>query len=292
MNVQKFVKSRLFYTLIIACILLVSFFLAFLEGSKESIQLAKYDYFSRDHAQCQSGSREGTAGKSNHEQLASSIYYAVRTPLNYDNTVQHPLVVVYAPAGKNRFANERITELTQRMTNNGFVIAYVDSPMFLTGPLSIPVINDLSTVPKEIAKKWCIDREKIFLTGHSDGGTVAAAIGYLPKTNQIPKAVAPSAAGIRKRDLSNIDCPDPISIMVMQKENDTLFPNYNKELADWWASCNSCEKQTTPLRNGCVEYLNCKANVQTLFCETPGKHQEWSHLNKEMVDFFNASSDM
>ena len=72
----------------------------------------------------------------------------------------------------------------------------------------------------------------------------------------------------------------------MQKENDTLFPNYSKELADWWATCNSCEKETTPLRKGCGEYLNCDQNVKTLFCETPGEHQEWPDLNKVMIDFF------
>ena len=263
------------------------FLLAFREGSKESIQPAKYDYSSRDHARCQSGSRPGPTGKSDHEQIASGIYFAVRTPLNYDNTIQHPLVIVYAPGGKNRFANERITGLTQEMTNKGFVVAYVDNH-----PLSIPVINDFSTVPKAIGKKWCINTAKIFLTGHSDGGTVTAAIGYLPKTKHIPQAIAPSAAGIRKKDLSNFDCPDPISIMVMQKEDDTLFPNYSKELADWWATCNSCENQTTPVWKGCVEYLNCEQNVQTLFCETPGEHQEWPRLNKVIIDFFLDSSGM
>ena len=195
-------------------------------------------------------------------------------------------MIVYAPGGKNRFANERITGLTQEMTKRGFVVAYVDNQIFFTGPLTIPVINDLSTIPKAIAKKWCIDTENIFLTGHSDGGTVAAAIGYLPKTKHIPQAIAPSAAGIRKKDLANFDCPDPISILVMQKENDTLFPNYSKELADWWATCNSCESHTTPVRKGCVEYLNCDQNVKTLFCETPGEHQEWPDLNKVMIDFF------
>ena len=105
MNVRKLVKSRLLHILIVASILLVSFLLAFREGSKESIQLAKYDYSSRDHARCQDGSRLGTTGKSDHEQIASGIYFAVRTPLNYDNTIQHPLVIVYAPGGKNRFAN-------------------------------------------------------------------------------------------------------------------------------------------------------------------------------------------
>ena len=287
MNVRNLVKSRLLFILIVASILLFSFFQAFREGSKDSIQLAKYDYFSRDHARCQSGSRLGPTGKSNHEQIASGIYFSVRTPLNYDNTIQHPLVIVYAPGGKNRLQNERITGLTQEMTKKGFVVAYVDNH-----PLSIPVINDLSTIPKAIEKKWCIDTAKMFLTGHSDGGTVTAAIGYLPKTKHIPQAIAPSAAGIRKKDLANFDCPDPISILVMQKEDDTLFPNYSKELADWWATCNSCENQATPLRKGCVEYLNCDKNVKTLFCETPGEHQEWSSMNNVMINFFIDYSEM
>ena len=34
------------------------------------------------------------------------------------------------------------------------------------------------------------------------------------------------------------------------------------------------------------KYLNCDQNVKTLFCETPGEHQEWPDLNKVMIDFF------
>ena len=54
----------------------------------------------------------GAAGITNHESTSKEVPFNVRTPANYDPTIAHPLLVVYAAAGNNRYETEGLTGLT------------------------------------------------------------------------------------------------------------------------------------------------------------------------------------
>ncbi len=167
-------------------------------------QLGQYAYSNDLSAKpCPLGERPGPGGLSNDEQTEHGITYAVRTPANYNPQILHPLLMVYAPAGSSRFRSEYLTNLTFEATAAGFVVAYADSRR-----LSLEVIPELGTIPRLIAKKWCVDEQRVYLTGHSDGGTVALALALLDETRHIPTAVAPSAAGFRRTDLETFSCPE------------------------------------------------------------------------------------
>lgn len=233
---------------------------------------------------CESGAKSGDAGASNEEKTSSGIRYMVKTPLNYNPSVAHPLLMVYAPGGRNRFESENYMHLTKETTEAGFIVAYADHRT-----MSTKTIEELAEIPALIEQKWCIDRNRIFLTGHSDGGTVAMGIAFLNGTKHIPAAIAPSAVGIRGEDLKEYHCPNPLPVMIMHSSRDTLFPGYGKEAIEWWAACNGCDA-ASPVQevNGCVTYRGCKNNVATRYCEGTGIHPEWPGKNKEIIDFFRA----
>lgn len=116
-----------------------------------------------------------------------------------------------------------------------------------------------------------MDKDRVFLTGHSDGGTIAMGIAFINGTKDIPAAIAPSAAGIRKDDLADRSRPGPLSVMVMHSARDTLFPGYGKGSVEWWADCNRCNTKTTQkLDNGCTAYPGCTAGVQTSTIRSAG----------------------
>lgn len=117
--------------------------------------------------------------------------------------------MVYAPAGANRARTDKLTGLTYEATTAGFIVAYADHP-----ELSPTTTVQLGTIPGLIAQKWCVDQKRIYLTVHSDGGTVSMALAFMAGTKHIPSAIAPSAAGINYGDLSDRSCPDPISVMI------------------------------------------------------------------------------
>lgn len=231
---------------------------------------------------CPLGERIGPGGVSNDEQTEHGIKYTVRTPANYNPKILHPLLMVYAPAGSSRFRSERLTDLTFEATTAGFVVAYADSRR-----LSLEVIPELGTIPRLIAKKWCVDERRVYMTGHSDGGTVALALALLDETRHIPTAVAPSAAGFRRTDLETFSCPETLSALIMHSTNDHLFPGYGAETAAWLAACNKCRAGSIEKdKNGCMVYSGCTARSKTLYCEGNGTHRQWPALNTALLSFF------
>ncbi len=236
---------------------------------------------------CEAGSRAGAAGITNHEETAKEVPYNIRTPANYDPTIAHPLLVVYASAGNNRYETEGLTGLTTLATARGYIVAYPDHLR-----LSLPVLEELATVSRLVAKKWCIDERRIYLTGQSDGGMAAEAIAFLPATRGTAAAIAPSGAGVNGKDLAEYRCPEPLPVMVMHSKNDTVFPGYGSEAARWWASCNRCDPAPGARdQNGCVAYANCADGVPTLYCEGGGKHEDWPAMNAALLDFFASHSE-
>jgi polyhydroxybutyrate depolymerase len=237
---------------------------------------------------CEPGTKPGNAGASNDEQTSAGIRYMVKTPANYNASMAHPLLMVYAPARTNRYESEDFMDLTQEATAAGFIVAYADHRK-----MTPETIEELAAIPGLIEKKWCIDKKRIFLTGHSDGGTIAMGIAFINGTKHIPAAIAPSAAGIRGEDLKEYHCPNPLPVMVMHSSHDTLLPGYGKEAIQWWAACNGCETASSVTdADGCVTYRGCKNNVPTRYCEGTGRHPEWPGKNKAIIDFFRSCQDV
>ncbi|MEQ1739930.1 MAG: hypothetical protein ABL884_08485 [Methyloglobulus sp.] len=297
------------------------------EAAKDGVNLSEAIYSNDMSAtSCQPGSKPGKSGSSDDEKTDDGILFAVRTPSNYNDTIVHPLLMVYAPAGRDRSEAEEQTYLTKGATAAGFIIAYADHR-----PLSPESVVQLAEIPKMIGEKWCIDKKRIFLTGHSDGGTVAMGTAFFNGTKHIPAAIAPSAVGMRDEDLADRNCVKPTPVMLMHSSRDKLFPNFGKEAIEWWAKCNKCNTKTykasdrtaptsgknwgwesyykqeleqkaqdlkpgqplpftTPVSGaeGCMAYSGCKNGVQTWYCEGSGPHPEWPGRNKDIIDFFKA----
>ena len=271
-----------FFILLFLLPILITLTLFFSEENDEFSQMGKASY-SGDmiHARCDAGTRPGESGAVNGESTGEGIKYNVRMPLNYDPTIAHPLLVVYSPAKSNRAKTEKMTGLTLKATTAGFIVAFADHP-----ELSPTSTIELGTIPGLIAKKWCVDEKRIFLTGHSDGGTAAMALAFMAGTKHIPDAIAPSAAGIDYQDLRDRKCPKPIPVMIMHSTNDHLFPKYGVQSSGWWAACNQCEPIPEKIKNGCMAYSGCANGVKTWYCEGDKLHAQWPDINDTLMDFF------
>jgi polyhydroxybutyrate depolymerase len=257
-------------------------------GNPADLQPGEFDYshLPDNSKSCRRESRQGETGITNNIEGASGDHYNVRTPVNYDSAYAHPLVMVFAPAGTSRYGSERLVRLTRHATEKGYIIAYADSHR-----LSPESADILAQIPGKIAARWCIDRKRVFLTGHSDGGTMSHAISFLAGSRGVAAAIAPSAAGIRQEDLRNYSCPDTMPVMVMHNSQDQLFPNWGTSAANWWAACNGCNTESTHENvYGCAEYDACTVGARTMYCERPGKHIDWPGMNSEILDFFSNHS--
>jgi polyhydroxybutyrate depolymerase len=271
-----------FFILLFLLPILITLTLFFSEDNDEFSQMGNAPYSGdKIHARCDAGTRPGESGAFNGESTGEGIKYNVRMPLNYDSTIAHPLLMVYSPAKSNRAKTEKMTGLTLKATTAGFIVAYADHP-----ELSPTSTIELGTIPGLIAKKWCVDEKRIFLTGHSDGGTAAMALAFMAGTKHIPDAIAPSAAGIDYQDLRDRKCPKPIPVMIMHSANDHLFPKYGVQSSGWWAACNQCEPIPEKIKNGCMAYSGCANGVKTWYCEGDKLHAQWPSINDTLIDFF------
>ena len=240
-------------------------------------------------ASCAAGSKPGAAGSTDAMPTAVGVAINVRTPADYDPTVAYPLVVVYAPAGGDADLTESFTGLTNNALDGGYVIAYADH----VSPMSLEIVEGLQPILDDIVDTWCIDTERVFFTGHSDGGTIAEILLARDETDPQPRAAAPSNAGVTGMLLSQVGCPSaPKPVMVIHSANDGLFPPANGfgfDAAEVWAGCNGCAAE--PVADGpCVRWPGCDDDVPTLFCETAGQHGQWTNLNTTMFEFFAESS--
>jgi polyhydroxybutyrate depolymerase len=240
-------------------------------------------------AACAPNEKAGAAGATDRLRTAHGIAYSIRTPRNYDPLRAHPLLMVFAPARRHRFSSEVFYRLTRVATTTGFIVVHADHLR-----LSMRAFDELGQIPALVAERWCVDRARIYLTGHSDGGTTAAAVTFLAKSRPPPRAVAISAAGIRAEDLQSHACPPPLSVMIVHSRSDALFPPpaYGEHAARWWAACNRC--QPIPAArddDGCAEYRGCAPGTRTRYCETSNPHDEWPGLNAAILRFFEDASN-
>jgi polyhydroxybutyrate depolymerase len=238
-------------------------------------------------AACARSEKPGASGASDRLRTVSGIAYSIRTPSNYDPTRAHPLLVVYAPAGRHRFASEAFYRLTAAATAAGFIVVHPDH----LKP-SLRAFDELGRIPALVAEGWCVDRGRVYLAGHSDGGTTAAALAFLGKSQPPPRGVAISAAGIRAQDLQRYPCPPPLSVMVVHSRADAPFPPpaYGEHAARWWAACNRCEPTAARDEDGCAEYRGCAPGARTRYCETDTAHQDWPGVNRAIVRFFSTAA--
>jgi polyhydroxybutyrate depolymerase len=264
------------------CRLLVLAFIVGLSAcSGDSTQVADpvahFEYPPSLPASCPGGPLKGSQAKV----VDGKLSYRVRTPLNYDARYAHPLLVVYPAAGASAGQTERYTQLTSAATSRGFVVAYVDHR-----PMSKANVIAQGGVAQSVAERWCVDRQRVFLTGHSDGGTVSTAVALLEPTRAGVSGIAPSAAGFSKEDLAQMQCRSPIPVMVMHGAKDTLFPGWGRQTAAWWAQCNGCgTTPSAPDAAGCVSYSGCTGAAPVMYCEGPQSHAEWPGLQSRMLEF-------
>jgi polyhydroxybutyrate depolymerase len=231
---------------------------------------------------CDPGAKTGVDDGSVKTPAGTSVL--VRTPTNYDPTIGAPLIIVYAACCISGAEMQAFTLLTPAATKDGYVIAYADH----ISPSSSAAFTDAASVLGAVTARYCVDTANVFLTGHSDGGSldeVVAIEGLLT-----PRAIAPSASGLPQSQLAK--CPAAaISVFEQHSSGDTLFPisgGYGAPVAAWWAKCGGCGAEDPPRPDGCIPYDACAGGVEVLYCQGTAIHGIWPNRDQAILAFFDA----
>jgi polyhydroxybutyrate depolymerase len=209
----------------------------------------------------------------------------VRIPAGYDPTVGAPLIIVYAACCVDGAMMEEFTLLTPPATSAGYLIAYADH----ISPTSAAEFTDAANVLPAVSAQYCVDPANVFLTGHSDGGSldeVLAIEGLVPT-----QAIAPSASGLPVSDVTPAQCPKAqVSVFEQHSSGDELFPlseGYGADVAGWWAQCDGCGAEGPARSDGCLPYLSCSGALQVLYCQGTAVHGIWPDRDAAIIAFFD-----
>ncbi len=127
----------------------------------------------------------------------------------------------------------------------------------------------------ELSQRLCIDMDRIFLQGTSNGGYFAQALSC--RYGEEIRATAVSASGIQ---LGDIGLPPPGTCLAPRPQflihgrADTVVPiAAGQAMRNVWLSLNGCNATTTPLGVGeCVRYNECTSGQPVVWCTHPGGH--------------------
>jgi polyhydroxybutyrate depolymerase len=217
----------------------------------------------------------------------------VHVPASYDPTKATPVVLNlhgYSGDGQSQIT---ISKMLATSDANGFIALHPDghhSPRgwnagVCCGAAATSGTDDtawLSSVLDEAESKLCVDTDRVFATGMSNGGFMAHRLAC--ETDRFA-AIAPVAGVV---GISNCNPSRPVAVMHTHGDADTLIPytgggvNGNESVAatiDRWATKNGCTgapAQTYQQGDAtCMTRSSCTDNADVTLCTIAGGGHQW-----------------
>jgi len=137
-------------------------------------------------------------------------------------------------------------------------------------------------------ENYCVDTEKVFAVGFSQGGFMTNALGC--ERASVFRGLAP-VAGWGPIN-SNPTCSNPNAAhAVIQTQGDTdgtVTPQLGQATRDFWRARAGCEASSSPSSwgAGCVEYQGCDEDKPIVYCTHGGGHFVPSGAGARAWDFF------
>ena len=160
----------------------------------------------------------GKSGKFNNDEFntinsnGGQLSFIIHVPGQYSDSEPCPLVVAFHGGGSDATYFMESTGLNNKADAEGFIVIYPD--------VSTSVINNdtllLIDMINRLNFSYSIDQNRIYLTGHSDGGRMAYHYGYM--LSRKVAAVAPVAGFINERYIN--PPADRYSILHLHARND------------------------------------------------------------------------
>jgi poly(3-hydroxybutyrate) depolymerase len=220
-------------------------------------------------------------------------------PASYDGKKPLPLVVALHANGNPYTQLQSLSNGTRLESN--FVRAFPKSAgagwVLNTDAARITAVYD------DLMANYCIDKSRVFLTGHSSGAQMAVQMLCVAGGEKRFKAVAPVAASKYCQKIA------PIAVMYIQGMKDAMRGNGNgMDVVNFFTSSNGCSSASTPddavagcnssfdhmaVKPGCVGYQGC--TQPTVWCShndngynaSDGNQHGWPcFASNAMADFF------
>ncbi len=219
-------------------------------------------------------------------------------PKDYDPDVPHRLVLGYP--GTN-WVGEQIQPYLdlEKYASEPTIFAYPD-PLWrdfdgwgnyggwLLGPHAAPAdgMEDLvytEAILDELEASYCIDTERIFATGHSWGGDMAAVVAcFLGDRVRAAIPIAANEPYWFRPDQGDLSCAGNTAVWTFFGIADDHFTwqdypgQFGEEQDNFWAEEHGCNDKTTDLNlsvGSCIEHKGCTAETRLCLYGAESGHQ-------------------
>ena len=190
--------------------------------------------------------------------------YLVDLPVTYDKDQALPLIMAFRGAVVSADAFRGYLDLVSTV-GEGAIVVNLDC---LNNAVTWELTRDLPYVDALLAKllsSYCVDLDRIFAVGHSEGGALVNMLGCLRGDKF--RAIAPLSGGPGP----SAACQGDVAVWITQGKRDVAL-GAGRASRDFWVQRNGCEAQvpTAVEPSPCVEYSACKAGLPVRYCEYEG----------------------
>ncbi len=141
-----------------------------------------------------------------------------------------------------------------------------------------------------VSDNYCIDTEKVYAVGFSQGGFMTNALGC--ERASVFKGLAPVAGwGPLGSQPSCGDANAAHPIIQTQGDSDTtVTPALGQATRNFWLDRAGCQMTTTPsaFGQGCLEYQGCDEDKLVVYCTHSGGHSVPGEAGPRAWDFFQS----
>lgn len=225
--------------------------------------------------------------------------YILRYPKNYNRNQAYPVVFMFHGTGDSG-QNFDYTQVEQAGLNKAIFVLPIGLEYiwgnnkgsgwenFNKNSRDLDFFDELL---KTVGKSYCVDQNKIFVTGHSVGGYFS---NYLAceRGDKITAIASISGGGMYDWYLKNKKCSGKISVLVLHGLSDQDTPvSESKPVINYFLKQNKC-KNNEPIEfnEGCKNYLCSSKKVSTCLYKNKGhSNLPWKSVGSSVWNFFMNS---
>jgi hypothetical protein len=135
---------------------------------------------------------------------------------------------------------------------------------------------------QDIGARYCIDRNRVFATGFSYGGSMTNSLGCF--RGPAVRAIAPQAGG--NLWPASVPCRGQVPVWIAYGLQDPYLDPYERPSRDFWLSSNHCGSSAWPVSPEPCKAYACDRGFPVISCEWAGGHA-WAPFGATGVwDFF------
>lgn len=227
--------------------------------------------------------------------------YDLFVPSAYDETRPVALVFTYHGAGgtanTNQFKFDDFSDdhggMSIQVAPQGWGTPQWDQNHFVPFNLD-DSLQLFDQVLDELAGIYCIDLNRVFAMGQSNGGQMAFHLGCL-RGDKL-RAVMPNAGrcfsygpGVcdPEHSAASQQCPGPVMVLSVMGEDDTSRHADEAATVEGFRQRAGCSSDTEPRDpSPCQRFTGCAANAEVATCRIPGLgHSIWRDGRADVYDY-------